>query len=60
MKACLLDVLDLFAKLFQLGLQEHDFASDGAVGRFGADGVDLAIHFLGEEIQRAANGVAGF
>src|SRR5207245_8348117 len=47
------DVLRLFAKFFQLRLERDHFARDQAVVGFGADGVDLAVHLLGEEIEGA-------
>src|SRR5258708_5719675 len=56
----LLDILGLFAEFFQLGFDGHDLARNLAVIGFGANGVDFPIHFLGEEIQHAANRLFGF
>ena len=50
----------LFTEFFELGLEGDDFAgNDGVIG-LGADGVDFAVHFLGEKIEGAAHGFAGF
>ena len=53
------DVLRLFAEFLQLGLEDDDLAGDGGVIGLGADGVDLAIHFLSEKIQGAADRLLG-
>ena len=48
---CLFNVLDLFADLFNLGLDVKHVIGDGYVIGFGAYGVCLTIHFLDEEVQ---------
>src|SRR5262245_42100452 len=55
-----LHVLGLFAELFQFGLERDDFARYQAVIGLGTDRIDLAVHFLGQEIERAPDGIVGF
>src|SRR5258706_126273 len=49
------DVLRLFAKFFQLRLQDHDLTRDERVVGFRADRVDFAIHLLRQKIQRPSD-----
>ena len=49
----------LFPKFFQLRLERHHLARDDRVIRLRANGVDLAVHFLREKIQRAADRFPG-
>src|SRR2546430_17736128 len=51
----LLKVLNLFADFFQLGFANHDPLGDGGVVRFGAESVQFAKDFLGDELERSAD-----
>src|SRR5438067_7078457 len=51
----LLKVLNLLANFFQLGLANHDALRNGRVVRFGAERIQFAKNFLGDELQRAAD-----
>src|SRR5262249_41645662 len=50
----LLNILDQFANLLERALDFDDFARNFDVAGLGADGVGLAKHLLGEELQLAA------
>jgi hypothetical protein len=52
--------LRLLAEPFQFRLQRHDLARDDRVVRLRADGVDFAVHFLREKIQRAPDRLLRF
>src|SRR5205814_2475682 len=54
-----LDVLHLFAKLFQLRLQGDDLARDQTVVGLRADRVHLAVHLLRQEIESAPDRFLG-
>src|SRR5579884_706806 len=55
----LFNVLRLLAEFFQLGLERHHRARDDAVVRLRADGIDLAIDLLRQEIERAPDRFPG-
>jgi len=52
-RVALIDVGDLLADPLQLGLQLHHLGGDAGVLRLGADGVDLPVDLLDEELQAA-------
>ena len=53
-------ILRLFAEFFQFRLQRHHLARNQRVIRLRPDGVDFAVHFLREKIQRAAHRLLRF
>src|SRR5208337_2771915 len=54
------DILDLFAKFFQLGFQDNDFTGNKTVVGLGTEGVDFAIDFLRQKIEGAPHWFPGF
>src|SRR4051812_20960414 len=55
-----LNVLHLLADPLDLFLERHHLVHDRGAHRLAADGVDLARHLLGQEVETlAAGGVAG-
>src|SRR5205807_2675944 len=56
----LFDVEGLLAQALQLGLDLDHPGGDAGVLRLRADGIDLAVDFLEQELQPAARGRAGF
>src|SRR5258708_675624 len=53
----LLDILNLFAHLLELGLRRNDQLRHMQAVGFRAHGVDLAVHLLEQEVQLAAAGL---
>ena len=49
--------MDLLADLFQLGFYVYHEMRDVGIRAFGADGVDLAVHFLDQKVKLAARGL---
>jgi len=59
LRLLLLDVLHLFLQFADFSLHADHGADGSQVPGLAAQGVDFAMHFLGEEIQSAAVGLAG-
>ena len=55
----LLQILNLFADLFDLALDIHDLVCQYGVVHLGADGVRLTVHLLHDKIELSADGFAG-
>lgn len=52
--------MGLLAEPLEFRFEDDDAFGDETIVGFGADGIDLAVHFLGEEIECASDGFGGF